>query len=464
MNKKLFILLFIASIYAQIDGEVVHNVQASQRTDGSKILDVSYELYPNELYTSYDINISIQGGDFTEPFYLEDCFGDVFFGVSYTGLEKQASCYLTHPDLIEILSGDFYINVHANGYAASELPDSFEFVNYSHIIFSEGEAFRFNLYDCETLEEDIMNIFDEDLSDDPDFAIMKNEVSAQQYISFISSLLDNAISIENNDGYTINRTYNLENGKSIKIIYNQNTESGTLYGWSSNTSYPDQNPNWNNDSEYIMWLNLAGPTNDDGSYPHVYPLTEQNADYLSLVVSAGTGLMPIVNVTFEGALAFAYHYGLRLPTIDEMLRVGIPLYDFEDWVGGDYSNEHIIGSCNAANISTCSGELLSGNNGGVLPGIDVRHIIGNAAEFTYTKNGDIAFIGQSYIAPNQILNDDYEMCDVFDEDNMNPLENLYLNYYQLYIESEYSNFFDLTYYTYTPYIGFRCARTLSASE
>ena len=53
MNKKLFILLFIASIYAQIDGEVVHNVQASQRTDGSKILDVSYELYPNELYTSY---------------------------------------------------------------------------------------------------------------------------------------------------------------------------------------------------------------------------------------------------------------------------------------------------------------------------------------------------------------------------------------------------------------------------
>ena len=30
--------------------------------------------------------------------------------------------------------------------------------------------------------------------------------------------------------------------------------------------------------------------------------------------------------------------------------------------------------------------------------------------------------------------------------------------------TEYSNFFDLTYYTYTPYIGFRCARTLSASE
>ena len=85
MRRKSLMLFFIITLaYPQIDGEVVHNVQASQRTDGSKILDITYELYGNELYTSYDINISIQGGSFTEPFYLTNCSGDVFFNIPYS--------------------------------------------------------------------------------------------------------------------------------------------------------------------------------------------------------------------------------------------------------------------------------------------------------------------------------------------------------------------------------------------
>ena len=55
MKRKLLMLLFaMTTVYAQpdgLDGEVVHNVQASQRTDGSKILDITYEFYYNELYT-----------------------------------------------------------------------------------------------------------------------------------------------------------------------------------------------------------------------------------------------------------------------------------------------------------------------------------------------------------------------------------------------------------------------------
>ena len=478
MRLLMITLSTFAFIYPQIDGDVVKNVQPSQRTDGSKILDISYDLDYNELYTSYDINISIEGGNFETPFYLTDCFGDVFFSVPYSGATKQASCYLTHPELEEILSGEFYINVHANGYATSEIPNSFEFVSYSHLFPGADpgdDNFRFDLYNCDALESNIENIFNYDLSNYPNFEIMKREVTAQQYITFIMDLLSTATSVINYDGENaddgsliINRTYLFENGKEIFI------DNNGIKGWSTDLIYPDgdfyTDGSMGNNSgfQYEIWLgftyNESGDLNNP--YPYIYPITSNlGANDLSIIVDAGSGEKPIINVTFEGALAFAHHYGLRLPTIEEMVRVATPLYNFEDFVEGDYNNEFIVGNCTAANISGCSGELLSSGGGvyGVLPGIDIEHIIGNAAEFTYTRDGKIAFMGQSYNTPaTEIWTSDYEICHVVDEDNMEPFDHLYHNYYQLYIESDLG--LEITDHTYKPYIGFRCARTLFDNE
>ena len=58
MRQFLLIQLIIVTfIFAQTDGEVVKNVTAAQRTDGSKILDIYYDLEESELYATYDIYV-----------------------------------------------------------------------------------------------------------------------------------------------------------------------------------------------------------------------------------------------------------------------------------------------------------------------------------------------------------------------------------------------------------------------
>ena len=455
MNKKLFILLFIASIYAQTDGEVVHNVQASQRTDGSKILDVSYELYPNELYTSYDVNISIQGGALAEPFYLLDCSGDVFFNIHYSGLTKQASCYLTHSELEEVLSGDFYINVHANGYAASELPDSFEFVTYESSYSpndNEGNM-TFNIFDCEELiSTNLESLISEPYEGRPRFELMKNEVTAAQYVEFLQPLLDNALSMENNDSIELgimNRTYYFDDNKQIVIEFNQNDGTGNLRGWKSELVYPF------GPSSYVntVWLELneiSVPWDDNTD---VFPSTSGlgNND-LSLLVTPQNGNNAIINVTFEGALAFARHYGLRLPVLDEMVQAAFPIGPdgqidtfFEDLLNGDWINE----------IFAAGHESDAG--------LFVNRIILGVSEYTYkSKNrAEMAIFGGSIVGVTGQL----EFCDLDGSGSLvggsgSDLEQLELVLYGLTYRV-YGGF-DASWYSNSA--GFRCARTLSGDE
>ena len=48
MKKSVLILILFSFTYMQEDGEVVKNVTAAQRTDGSKILDIYYDLEEHE--------------------------------------------------------------------------------------------------------------------------------------------------------------------------------------------------------------------------------------------------------------------------------------------------------------------------------------------------------------------------------------------------------------------------------
>ena len=70
--RRLFLTQFIltAFTFAQIDGEYVKNVTAEQRTDGSKIVDIYYDLEESNLYTSYDISVKVEYPDADHTFYL----------------------------------------------------------------------------------------------------------------------------------------------------------------------------------------------------------------------------------------------------------------------------------------------------------------------------------------------------------------------------------------------------------
>ena len=173
MRKYLLIQIIItAFMFAQTDGEVVKNVTGAQRTDGSKIIDIYYDLEESDIYTSYDVYVKLEYPDVEHTFYLSNCAGDVWSNI-LSGDNKHIECQLATPADIEshFLSGEFYVNVHADANAVSELPDSFVFETIS----TDTEW-----YPTTQIEND--------------YELMKYEVTALQYVEFLNSLLSTAIS------------------------------------------------------------------------------------------------------------------------------------------------------------------------------------------------------------------------------------------------------------------------------
>ena len=63
MNRIIFILTLSAFLYSQ-QAEVT-NIQAAQRTDGSQIVDITYDLLEDDIFEIFvvTIDISLNGGD-----------------------------------------------------------------------------------------------------------------------------------------------------------------------------------------------------------------------------------------------------------------------------------------------------------------------------------------------------------------------------------------------------------------
>ena len=77
MKKLIVIQITItAFIFAQTDGEVVKNVTAAQRTDGSKLVDISYDLEND--YNSYSVYVTVDESAGNHNFILQTCTGDVW--------------------------------------------------------------------------------------------------------------------------------------------------------------------------------------------------------------------------------------------------------------------------------------------------------------------------------------------------------------------------------------------------
>ena len=423
----LLVLIFpiFSLIYMQDDGEVVKNVVAAQRTDGSKILDITYDLESHELYSAYDVKVMVEWDGVDHEFLLTNCRGDVWYNI-LPGTNKQIECQLTSEVDSENLSGDFYINVLAKATATSELPDSFEFV---------------------TIDVDDGSIPTTLI--DNDYDLMKYEVTSVQYVEFLNSLLSSAVNVNNNDtdgwsdiegGETFNRIYQLPNDQWVQVYYANkggqhitggyldNDAKGYGYIYGSYDIFPNQSgfsaPEYGQQlSNTGKWLRLDEISADDNYAKIQFNGGDAGSDNFSFFISEGKGNHPVVYVSFYGADAFADYYGLRIPQAIELL---YPLYfefnlNDEDSASWDYNmfsaynlfNNFTFSPCESWNFS-CDYNMTGGTQEceGVFPNFvncstspvgtyatddfggdwyEIYDLLGNATEIAYRVFEDYTF-------------------------------------------------------------------------
>ena len=304
MRQFLLIQTIIATfMFAQTDGEVVKNVVASQRTDGSKIVDIYYDLEATDQFTEYRVYVKGEWPDADHEFFLNSCRGDVW-NLVFPGEGKHIECKLGQFIETEWISGNFYINVYAESNAVSELPESFIF----------GEPI--SLY--------------EQYSPGYDFELMQTEVTTMQYVEFLNSLISNASSVNNFDtdwwpdqegGEIYDRLYTQEDGSYMGIKYDVNEGIGYVYGDGivlPGLTQPEWFPFNDGIEGNLVWLILK-ETSDDDMVPSIqFSGGVTGSDDVSFFITPGMGNHPVTHVSYYGAESFANYYGLRIPFAFEL--------------------------------------------------------------------------------------------------------------------------------------------------
>ncbi len=244
--SSLTIFSFLISQEAQVT-----NVVAAQRTDGSKLVDITYDITPDVLFNYYlvELEISFDGGSTYVPTYYVT--GDYGIGVT-SGVSKNIT-WLLGSEYPDVFFSGVRIKVIATGYIDGELP--FEFVSIPSGEFTYGP------------EAEIITI-------DYDFEIMMFEVTNAQYAEFLIEAYASGevwLAAEMAMGfYTGDEHYSAGNYNFYELG-EPDTYGGVNYG-------------------RIAW---NGTT---------------------FTVTEGYGNHPCVHVSWFGAWKFARHYGLRLPT------------------------------------------------------------------------------------------------------------------------------------------------------
>ena len=249
----LCIILFDSTLYAQNHTPTVENVSASQRTDGSKVVDVYYDVYDEDGDT---LTISMEISD-------DD-------GQNWNIIPTHTSGDIGQG----ILSGT---NKHIIWNAGDE-----------STVF-EGSQFRFKIIADDGAQpqfewctvpagEYTYGEYDEILTIDYDYQIMKNEVTNQQYVDY------------------------LEEAYAVGDIW---IEGGDVVG------YYEGDEHWSA-GNYDFY---------DLGTPSSYNYARISWDGNSFIINVPSGYNPgdfddhpVVKVTWFGSWAFAEHYGLRLPT------------------------------------------------------------------------------------------------------------------------------------------------------
>ena len=143
-------------ILDQEDGEVIKNVTAAQRTDGSKLVDIYYDLEGVEPYSFYNVHAEIIFSDLNAP--LTYCQGDVWHDI-LPGEGKHMTCDLNYlwNTYANTLSGEYNIKVIAEATAVSEIPFNMVTINGNEVqSYVDDEPTYLVDYDFEIMESALL--------------------------------------------------------------------------------------------------------------------------------------------------------------------------------------------------------------------------------------------------------------------------------------------------------------------
>ena len=341
--------------YEQEDGEAVKNITATQRTDGSGIVDISYDLEPHSIYPSYYISVAFPSND-------SQCWGDIHYNV-LPGENKQIHC-----QLVDGISATVQISVKAKAIYVEDVPESIEMVT---IPYNDSDDFDITDNGFIGHYETTFNDSYLDMQN-YQYEMMTHEVTALQYVEFLNQVINSAIEIEtNNDapsGCTATRYILDDTGRYFQILSNDCGNTGdepSYYELTSNQLLIHPYNTWadGSDGGYI-WMNISDTFQDHPTHdsPQIIMLEYPN----SFAITPGFANHPVTNVTAVGAFAFAQFYGLRIPYA----------YEWVNAAGNQWDNE---GNYSLSGTTTTVGSYVANPNG-------LYDMYGNVLEFVINNS------------------------------------------------------------------------------
>jgi len=298
--KYLLTIIFTLTILTAQEGEVT-NVVAEQRTDGSHIVDISYDLLPDSQFPSFTVfaYISIDAGETFESFDINNnLFPNVLGDNVFPGTGK--SFYWGHvEDYDEISSDNIIFKISAYGHIALELPDSFEMIE---IADGDYMGFYYNFPTGEWYGNTYHNDgFDTLMTVGYNYEMMKYPVTNAQFCTFLLDIFDQ--------------------GLIGAPSWQYGCADGVAYDYSESTNtYQIPNPPNYPSCLFILPVTNTPSSNNGRIYwnGETYLVEEGYADH------------PVQRVYTHGMELFAEYYGLRLPTVHEFIKGfrGMETYDY----------------------------------------------------------------------------------------------------------------------------------------
>lgn len=258
MKKRIrnLVLMFGLLSVAFTQQAQVTNVTASQRTDGSQIVDITYDITEDTLFTSFNVTVEVSfdgGAAYNATTYVS---GDVGTGLT-PGTDKQI-VWNFGQEFSNTFDDNVKVKIIATGHVAGEIPFAMDTVTAGDFTYGSNDQ--------------VLNI-------DYDYEIMRYEVTNAQYVEFL-----------------------IEANESGDVWISGGISGNSVQGFYSG----DEHYSGGNYTLYSL-----GDAGDNYNYGRI------NWNGTTFIVTEGYGNHPVVYVTWFGAYKFAEHYGIRLPTEQE---------------------------------------------------------------------------------------------------------------------------------------------------
>ncbi|MDB3868590.1 SUMF1/EgtB/PvdO family nonheme iron enzyme [Candidatus Marinimicrobia bacterium] len=299
MHKIILLFSLLAFSYSQ-QAEIT-NIQAAQRTDGSQIVDITYDLLPDQVFEFFEVTVKVSLDGGISYFPMQNVIGDLGdiiepgtgktltwnFGQQYGG---------SYSNQIKIkIEGSSFAIVDNN--SNQELP--FEMVSVSAGEYTFGE------------NDEIRTI-------DYDYEMMKYPATDMDYVLFMLDKL-----AESNTNGAIQCDTCMEDCVLFMFYAGLTWEVATEWCYGN----PDSDSGCGDscsDVEDSFTVNLTesalvGYYPGDSNYPAGdYTYINFNDSKISwngeiFEVQEGNVNHPVTGVTWFGAWAFAIHYGMEIP-------------------------------------------------------------------------------------------------------------------------------------------------------